>query len=219
MEVKKFYDELTKEPLGKLDRERYVLRMRKSVSLMSNNGSVLDVGCRGGFLAKFLPIGSTYVGVDITSKWWDRSFDFVVASASNLPFKTEAFDNVFALQLVEHLFNPRKFLKEPHRVLRKNGNLILATPNIVCLLNRFKVLFGKWPSYFGSGSGHLHCFTYESLVEMLNPIFKVVQREPTYTLLPLRRLTKRLPLSLLRWISCLVPNFSDTLLIKAKKVD
>lgn len=217
MEVKKFYDEFTEKPLDKKGCERFILRMKKSASF-GKDGFVLDVGCRNGSLRKFLPTGSRYIGVDITSKWWDRSFDFIIADATHLPFKVNTFDEVFALEIIEHLFIPKKFLKEVHCCLKSDGHLVISTPNIVCLLNRFKVAFGRLPSYFDSASGHLHCFTYYSLVEMFNPLFKVIRREPTYVLLPLRRLTNRVPTLLLKLVAQLFPNLCDHLLLYAKVI-
>lgn len=165
IEVKRFYDEFEKGPLSPYSLMKFCFRMSKTTSLVKGQ-MVLDVGCRSGELRRFLN-GQSYVGVDITSKYYRKGFDFVVANANRLPFKDHLFDTVSALELIEHLFNPNKFLEEARRILKKEGVLVSSTPNIACLLNRFKILFGIALSYFGTDSGHLHCFTYKTLKELL----------------------------------------------------
>jgi len=216
-EIKIFYDEFEKRDIDEKGRRRLVLRMRKSASLLKLNGITLDVGCRNGPLRKYLPSSASYVGLDITRKWWDGTFDLVIADAARLPFKTGSFDNVAALELVEHLFNPKTFIEETCRVLKSDGFLVISTPNIACLLNRFKLMFGRMPSYFGIDSGHLHCFTYSSLSGLLFPLFRVTRRACTYVLFPLRRLTNILPLSFLEMIAGLFPNLSDHILVRAER--
>ena len=54
---------------------------------------------------------------------------------------------VFAGEILEHLTNPFIFLKEINRVLKKEGVLILSTPNINSFKNRIKVLLGKIPNF------------------------------------------------------------------------
>ena len=216
-EIKVFYDEFEKRDIDEKGRRRLVLRMRKSTSLLKPNGMTLDVGCRNGPLREYLASPASYVGLDITRKWWDGTFDLVVADATKLPFKAGSFDNVAALELVEHLFDPRTFIEEAYRVLKSDGFLVISTPNIACLLNRFKLMFGRMPSYFGIDSGHLHCFTYSSLFGLLFPLFRVTKRAYTYALFPLRRLTNVLPLSFLEMIAGLFPNLSDHILVRAER--
>jgi ubiquinone/menaquinone biosynthesis C-methylase UbiE len=46
-----------------------------------------------------------------------------------LPFKRDSFDVVIASELLEHLNEPKRFFEEVRRVLKRNGILILTTPN------------------------------------------------------------------------------------------
>lgn len=63
------------------------------------------------------------------------SVRWVVAGAHPLPFRDEAFDAVFAGELIEHLVDPRQGLAEFNRVLNGGGVLILTTPNRLRLAN------------------------------------------------------------------------------------
>jgi 2-polyprenyl-3-methyl-5-hydroxy-6-metoxy-1,4-benzoquinol methylase len=76
--------------------------------------------------------------------------------------------------LIEHLKDPRSFLKTCHALLTPGGYLLLATPNGATLLKRIRFLFGKspnWPieSFFSDGdtfTGHWREYTMKELVYM-----------------------------------------------------
>ncbi|MEM3774063.1 MAG: class I SAM-dependent methyltransferase [Candidatus Bathyarchaeia archaeon] len=93
----------------------------------------LDIGC--GFSAKS-KIGEKYIAkprgdVNIdTGKPELKIHNFVRASAEKLPFREGVFDEVYMIHVIEHLNNPLNALKEIFKVLKKNGKLILVTPNI-----------------------------------------------------------------------------------------
>jgi SAM-dependent methyltransferase len=58
-----------------------------------------------------------------------RHVQWVVAGATPLPFRGDAFHALFAGELIEHLVDPRQALAEFHRVLQPRGILVLTTPN------------------------------------------------------------------------------------------
>ncbi len=64
-----------------------------------------------------------------------------------IPLKKDSIDIIIAGEIIEHIFNPIKFIRECNKVLKKGGNLVLSTPNLCSLKNRFKVLIGKLPEY------------------------------------------------------------------------
>jgi ubiquinone/menaquinone biosynthesis C-methylase UbiE len=51
------------------------------------------------------------------------------ADAHELPLTTGSVDVVVSLETIEHLSRPRTFLREVHRVLRREGRLLVSTPN------------------------------------------------------------------------------------------
>jgi len=103
---------------------------------------VLDAGCGRSL---FTEIGSDWsfmiVAADVEHPLLsERKREFptvrwVVAGAHPLPFRDEAFDAVFAGELIEHLVDPRQGLAEFNRVLQGGGVLILTTPNRLRLAN------------------------------------------------------------------------------------
>ncbi|MFC1756654.1 methyltransferase domain-containing protein [Patescibacteria group bacterium] len=48
-----------------------------------------------------------------------------------LPFGDNQFETILSFESIEHLPNPKKFVKELHRILQPNGHLVLTMPNIL----------------------------------------------------------------------------------------
>jgi SAM-dependent methyltransferase len=60
----------------------------------------------------------------------DNSPDFHTSISANNEtlIKSEHFDCVFLLEVIEHVDNPFKAIAEVHRILKTNGTLFLSTP-------------------------------------------------------------------------------------------
>lgn len=54
---------------------------------------------------------------------------FLQANAEQLPFTANTFHILSGLQVIEHFPSPEHFLNEAYRVLKKDGLLLLSTPN------------------------------------------------------------------------------------------
>ena len=62
-----------------------------------------------------------------------------------LPFENNFFDAVYCGEIIEHVFDPDHLLDEVKRVLKRNGNCIITTPNLAGWSSRFALLFGYQP--------------------------------------------------------------------------
>jgi SAM-dependent methyltransferase len=63
-----------------------------------------------------------------------------------LSYADSTFDVIVASHVIEHLSNTDIFIKEIYRILKSNGYLILATPNLAAWPNIILLLFGRQPS-------------------------------------------------------------------------
>ena len=89
-------------------------------------GKLLDVGCGMRPYEKTFFAGATeYVGADYLS---DRSRPDIVCSALDIPFPEDSFDTVTSTEVLEHVPDPLRAMREMRRVLKPGGHLILSTP-------------------------------------------------------------------------------------------
>lgn len=90
---------------------------------------LLDAGAGEG---QYRPLFShtRYIGVDYTigDPHWNYSQLNAFADLSHLPFKDNSFEAVLCTQVLEHIREPERVLKELHRVLKPGGQLILTAP-------------------------------------------------------------------------------------------
>lgn len=103
----------------------------------------LEIGCGLGYFSnKASRLGAKVSGIDIgpklvaINKKLTPNGKFMVSSASKLSFKDESFDVVLSTEVIEHVENQKAALKEMSRVLKRNGILVITTPNRI-----FKPLF------------------------------------------------------------------------------
>ncbi len=130
-------------------------RYRKMYELLKrlNPRRMLEIGCSSGeFLEVFKKRGWEVRGLEISEKAAKRALEREITvrvhdANTNLPFQDNSFDVVIAGEVIEHLFEDLDFLHECHRVLDKNGILLLTTPNLMSLKNRILMLFGFDPRY------------------------------------------------------------------------
>jgi len=94
------------------------------------SGRVLDVGCAGQAPRALLSAGATYVGLDYyaTASAWYGTRPQVYGDAAGLPFADASFDWVLFLDVLEHLPDPQRALREAARVLRAGGRVVAQVP-------------------------------------------------------------------------------------------
>lgn len=124
------------------------------------NGEILDIGSNDGTFSKVILDKSgakKLIGIDVVKKtvdWannhWKKNgkMKFVVGDAAKLPFSAQSFDAVFALEVLEHVFNPKKVLLEVKRVLRKGGYAVFLVPSDN---NLFRIVWFLWLNFYPRG--------------------------------------------------------------------
>jgi 2-polyprenyl-3-methyl-5-hydroxy-6-metoxy-1,4-benzoquinol methylase len=144
----------------------------------SETKRILEVGCAGGMTGKALrEKGCTeIVGIEISeevARAGEAYYDKLIigdVEKIKLPFKRGHFDCILYGDVLEHLVDPWKVLKEHHAFLKKDGTIICSIPNVRHYRIIKQLVFkGKW-EYTTRGvmdRTHLRFFTLKSIQGML----------------------------------------------------
>ena len=98
----------------------------------------MDAGCGEGHLTKYLVergVVRDITGVDSNldhlsfAQRYHPVCPYVKADLCCLPFGGQTFDYVICTEVLEHIPNPELVLLEWHRVLRKEGHLVISVPH------------------------------------------------------------------------------------------
>ena len=167
-------------------------------SKTEKNPAVLDAACGFGDGSKILQkkTGASVIGIDndssliksLTKKNNSKKIKFVVGNIKSLPFKDQTFDFIVCFETIEHLKKEDglKALLEFKRVLKKNGFLIISSPNVQ-LTRLIKKAFPKYKNPF-----HLYEYDPGELKNLLTKIkMKVVAAKGQYLFFPLAYLFPR----------------------------
>lgn len=135
--------------------------------------SILDAGCGEGFTMNKLRekgIGKKIEGIEYEKDaiaFGKKLFPHLPikqGSVYELPYKDHSFDLIACTEVLEHLEEPAKAIKEMLRVTRKY--LIISTPNEpLFMMSNF--LRGKNLSRFGNDPGHINHWNPLSLKKLL----------------------------------------------------
>lgn len=134
--------------LYRLTRILEAVRLKFSADLKGKKW--LDLGCHDGTLARLLAEqGICVTGIDVYSPSLktEKTWDYVQHDLDTgiIPLPDQAFEIVSGIEIIEHVTDTDMFLNEISRVLKPGGVLVLSTPNICMLKNRFRMPLGKYP--------------------------------------------------------------------------
>jgi O-antigen biosynthesis protein len=129
---------------------------------------VLEIGCGAGGLGRLLKERGCFVaGVELVPEAAEaarRHLDQVVTAdveADGLPFATGSFDAVIFADVLEHLIDPWRVLREAAELLAPGGRVIASIPNVQNVDVIWRLIRGRW-EYRERGildRGHLRFFT------------------------------------------------------------
>ena len=159
----------------------YILDKLVNMLDKRNNQTILDLGCGNGSLATaLLQQGFNVYGTDASEKGIAIAnqinpgrFAIQDLSSDDLPSELAeiSFDTIISTEVIEHLYDPRKFIDFAKRTLLKNGggDLILSTPYHGYLKNLALALTGKMDSHFGPlwDGGHIKFWSKKTLSLLL----------------------------------------------------
>ncbi len=129
----------------------------KIVPFIGTNKIILDAGCgKGNHSLQMKEMNNTVYGMEISKFGVEKtraagiSCEQVDFNVDKFPFEDNFFDIVLSYDIVEHIINGENYFNECYRVLKKNGSLLIFTPNFHCLSNikqTFQQLIGAWDWY------------------------------------------------------------------------
>lgn len=174
-----------KKGFADLPPQRVTKEIQQIIEVMKPfvSGRVLDVGCGDGTLSdgiSKLAQVTEVTGIDISNTAIEIAkskyphVTYRVGEVTNLPFASDAFDIVTAIEVVEHIYDTERMFQELSRVLKPNGRIIITTTDF----NRLKkitigLLF--WDRYFYPTNPHIRFYSKKTLIELLHKFgFEVV---------------------------------------------
>jgi len=138
--------------------------LRHKMKIVGRNikpGRVLDIGCgKAFFLNRMKALGWAVTGVELSAK--EANFarehfgiEVYTKEITELSLQKNCFDLVTCWHSLEHTKDPALTLSRIREFLKKDGRLIISTPNISSL--QAKLFGGKW--YHMDAPRHFHLFS------------------------------------------------------------
>lgn len=130
---------------------------------------VLEIGCAtGDLLQQFKNAGARVKGLEMSDFAANiaRRRGLNVATGTIEEFvqgNEQTFDVVIALEVIEHVLSPTRFISSVARVLKTGGLLVLSTPNYACTKR-----FGDGWIGFNASFEHIFFYSSDFLIKTMN---------------------------------------------------
>jgi len=132
------------------DHARFV---ESALGRVAGPGMVLDVGCGAGLFLEILShrlkvvrTGRRVVGLDFSLDAavaaTAKQVPAVCATLSHAPFAPESCAAITMFNVLQHLYDPASYLDAAHRLLARDGRLIVQVPNAACW--QFLLMGERW---------------------------------------------------------------------------
>ncbi len=117
---------------------------------------LVDVGAgQGALLRRLADRFARRVAVDAVAYGEPHGFERVLANLDRdaLPLPDGVADVVTAIEVIEHLENPRQLMRELVRVAKPGGRVLVTTPNQLSLLSKLTLVLKNEFNAFQAGAG------------------------------------------------------------------
>ena len=169
--MKEYYEDLWRALPERRHPPDWELRREFLLGEIGEGDRVLDLGCGDGvFTVVIAEAGADVIGVEVATGAITRArsahpeLDFRLAPIDGpLPLADNAFEVVWASEVIEHIADTARWLSEVRRVLAPGGRLLLTTP----AHGRLRVAVGGVERFSEPLGDHLHLYTKRSLLAVL----------------------------------------------------
>ena len=199
------------------------IRIEKSIKLIRQYFNkvkgldILECGiARGGIADLLSREGANCFGIDINSRHIENVKIFQADLNDGFPEFGGKFDVIFAGEVIEHLFDDSKFVKDCRNLIKPDGLLIITVPNLVFSANRILMLFGKMPM-FAFAPYHYHVYNKKILNNLLKENgFEILKTISSHILFSTRRNKFG---KIFEILGDIFPSFGAHLIVCAKKYE
>jgi 2-polyprenyl-3-methyl-5-hydroxy-6-metoxy-1,4-benzoquinol methylase len=140
-----------RQSLG-MSNDAIYMMVTEALDARKASGSLIDVGCGAGNLWGFIRHRfNCYIGVDaINYNGFPSDALFVEANLDDckIPLPNDSADVVAAIEVIEHLENPRALMREMARLAKPGGWIVVTTPNQLSFLSLLTLVVKKRFSAF-----------------------------------------------------------------------
>jgi 2-polyprenyl-3-methyl-5-hydroxy-6-metoxy-1,4-benzoquinol methylase len=160
-----FHFDYSEQDMSSVTRNEFT-RLRESIlkEITDDHSIVLDVGCGKGWVSgSLIPRGNKVISMDIST---DNPVNAVrslphinhaglIADVYNIPLKENSVDCIVASEIMEHLPDPKVFIINLLKILKRKGKLIITVPYNEAI-EYYLCVHCNRPT---PKSAHLHSFT------------------------------------------------------------
>jgi 2-polyprenyl-3-methyl-5-hydroxy-6-metoxy-1,4-benzoquinol methylase len=157
----------------------YLLNTIEKLLNSGEHKSILDMGCGNGVVANFLiskgfdvyGTDASSSGIQIANKKNPGRFFIQDLSSNEIPpeIRNKQFDTVISTEVVEHLYDPRKYIGICKSILKYGGWVIISTPYHGYLKNLILSIFNHWDKHHTPlwDGGHIKFWSKRTLTVLL----------------------------------------------------
>lgn len=139
---------------------------------------IFEIGCGNGATANMLDqlgydvtgVDTSISGIEIASQSFPHLKLFQGSAYDDLSKKYDKFPIVMSLEVIEHLYYPRKFVNNFYSLLEDGGMGVISTPYHGYLKNLALALTGKMDAHFSPlwDGGHIKFWSVQTLKSLLS---------------------------------------------------
>jgi dolichol-phosphate mannosyltransferase len=157
---------------------------------------ILDMGTGCGIMLRALTVKNfdlRLVGMDLhpgISELKNMGFDVNRGDARGLPYRSDSFEVVFCLDVLEHIKDLEAAVLEIHRVMKDGGQLVVSLPEESFIYKFGRLLLkGQWSQETGPASSP-HFWNAEEVFDRLRKRFVLSRSSAIYAPFPLFRIAQ-----------------------------